>query len=79
MKVKFMILSTASLVGLAVLAKNILITKEAQKSFVQAVSKSGRALDAILVDYAGSRGPKGAKNILLHQTKVEKEWLEAIQ
>ncbi len=79
MKVKFVILSTASLVGLAVLVKNFLLTKEAQKSFVRAVSKSGHALDAILVDYSGSGESKGVKSILLHQAKVEKEWLKAIR
>lgn len=79
MKIKFAIISTASLLGIAFLAKHALLTKEAQKSFLYALRRSRRALDAILADYSSSGGKKTTKNILTHQARVEKEWLRAIQ
>ena len=79
MKIKFAIIFTASLLGIAFLAKHILLTEEAQKSFLYAIRKSRRALDAILDDCSGSGDKKTAKNILSHQARVEKEWLNAIQ
>ena len=78
MKIKFAIISTASLLGIAFLAKHTLLTKEAQVSFLHAVRRSRRALDAILDDYSGGVDRKTSKNILSHQTRVEKEWLKAI-
>ena len=79
MKVKFAIISTASLFGIAFLAKHALLTKEAQRSFLHALRRSRRALDAILADYSSGGGKKTTKNILTHQARVEKEWLKAIQ
>lgn len=78
MKIKFAIISTISLFGIAFLAKHALLTKEAQRSFLHAVRRSTRALDAILDDYSGSDNRKSAINILSHQAKVEKEWLKVI-
>ena len=79
MKIKFAIISTVSLLGIAFLAKHTLLTKEAQRSFFHAVRRSRRALDAILDDYSSSGNRKSAKNILSHQARVEKEWLKVIQ
>ena len=79
MKIKFAIISTASLLGIAFLAKQVLLTEEAQKSFLYAIRKSRRTLDTILDDYSSSGDKKTAKNILSHQARVEKEWLNAIQ
>ncbi|MFC2671256.1 hypothetical protein [Lancefieldella parvula] len=79
MKVKFAIISTVSLLGIAFLAKQALLTEEAQKSFFHAIRKSRRALDTILDDCSGSGDRKASKNILSHQARVEKEWLGAIQ
>ncbi|MBF0892814.1 MAG: hypothetical protein HXK33_03790 [Atopobium sp.] len=79
MKIKFAIISTVSLLGIAFLAKHTLLTKEAQRSFLHAMRRSRRALDAILDDYSSSGNRKSAKNILSHQARVEKEWLKAIQ
>lgn len=79
MKVKFAIISTASLFVIAFLAKHALLTKEAQRSFLHALRRSRRALDAILADYSSGGGKKTTKNILTHQARVEKEWLKAIQ
>ena len=78
MKIKFAIISTVSLIGMAFLAKHTLLTKEAQRSFLHAMRRSRRALDAILDDYSSSGNRKSAKNILSHQARVEKEWLKAI-
>lgn len=78
MKIKFAIISTASLLGIAFLAKHTLLTKEAQVSFLHAVRRSRRALDAILDDYSGGVDRKTSKNIFSHQARVEKEWLKAI-
>ena len=78
MKIKFAIISTVSLIGIAFLAKHTLLTKEAQRSFLHAMRRSRRALDAILDDYSSSGDRKSAKNILSHQARVEKEWLKAI-
>ena len=78
MKIKFAIISTVSLLGIAFLAKHTLLTKEAQRSFLHAMRRSRRALDAILDDYSSSGDRKSAKNILSHQAGVEKEWLKAI-
>lgn len=78
MKIKFAIISTASLLGIAFLTKHALLTKEAQRSFLHAMRRSRRALDAILDDYSSSGDRKSAKNILSHQARVEKEWLKAI-
>ena len=79
MKIKFAIISTASLLGIAFLAKQLLLTEEAQKSFLYAIRKSRRAFDTVLDDCSGSGDKKTAKNILSHQASVEKEWLGAIQ
>lgn len=78
MKIKFAIISTVSLLGIAFLAKHTLLTKEAQRSFLHAMRRSRRALDAILDDYSSSGDRKSAKNILSHQARVEKEWLKVI-
>ena len=78
MKIKFAIISTVSLLGIAFLAKHTLLTKEAQRSFLHAMRRSRRALDAILDDYSSSGDRKSAKNILSHQARVEKERLKAI-
>ena len=78
MKIKFAIISTASLLGIAFLAKQALLTEEAQKSFLYAIRKSRRALDAILDDCSGSGDRKTSKNILSHQARVEREWLNII-
>lgn len=78
MKIKFAIISTASLLGIAFLAKHALLTEEAQKSFLYAIRKSRRALDAILDDCSGSGDRKISKNILSHQARVEREWLNVI-
>lgn len=78
MKIKFAIISTVSLLGIAFLAKHTLLTKEAQRSFLHAMRRSRRALDAILDDYSSSGDRKSAKNVLSHQARVEKEWLKAI-
>ena len=78
MKIKFAIISTVSLLGIAFLAKHTLLTKEAQRSFLHAMRRSRRALEAILDDYSSSGDRKSAKNILSHQARVEKEWLKAI-
>ena len=79
MKIKFAIISSVSLLGIAFLAKDTLLTKEAQKSFFHAMRRSRRALDTILDDYSGSGNRKSAKNILSHQARVEREWLNAIK
>lgn len=79
MKIKFAIISTTSLLGIAFLAKHALLTKEAQRSFLYALRRSRRALDTILSDYSSGGGKKTTKNILTHQARVEKEWLRAIQ
>ena len=79
MKIKFAIIFTASLLGIAFLAKHTLLTEEAQKSFLYAIRKSRRALDIILDDCSGSGDRKTSKNILSHQARVEREWLNAIQ
>lgn len=79
MKIKFAIISTVSLIGIAFLANHALLTKEAQRSFLHAMRRSRRALDAILDDYSGGVDRKTSKNILSHQAMVEKEWLKAIQ
>lgn len=79
MKVKFAIISTVSLLGIAFLAKQALLTEEAQKSFLYAIRKSRRALDTILDDCSSSGDRKASKNIFSHQARVEKEWLGAIQ
>lgn len=79
MKIKFAIISTVSLLGIAFLAKHTLLTKEAQRSFFHAMRRSRRALDAILDDYSGGADRINSKNILSHQARVEKEWLKAIQ
>ena len=78
MKIKFAIISTVSLLGIAFLAKHTLLTKEAQRSFFHAMRRSRRALDAILDDYSGGVDRKTSKNILSHQARVEEEWLKAI-
>ena len=78
MKIKFAIISTVSLLGIAFLAKHTLLTEEAQRSFLHAMRRSRRALDAILDDYSSSGDRKSAKNILSHQARVEKEWLKVI-
>ena len=78
MKIKFAIISTVSLLGIAFLAKHTLLTKEAQRSFLHAMRRSRRALDAILDDYSGGLERKTSKNIFSHQARVEKEWLKAI-
>lgn len=79
MKIKIVIISTASLLGIAFLAKHALLTEDAQKSFLYAIRKSRRALDTILDDCSGGGDRKASKNILSHQARVEKEWLGAIQ
>ncbi len=79
MKIKFAIVSTVSLLGIAFLAKHTLLTKEAQRSFFHAMRRSRRALNAILDDYSGGADRITSKNILSHQARVEKEWLKAIQ
>lgn len=79
MKIKFAIISTASLLGIAFLAKQVLLTEEAQKSFLYAIRKSRKTLDTILDDCSGNGNRKKSKNVLSYQARVEKEWLNATQ
>lgn len=79
MRIKYILISSVGVACLVGITQRLLLTKDAQQNFMRAAKKTKGLIDKALINYSGGQKKSTEDSIALHQSTIEKKWLEVLK